>query len=120
VEDEENWLLLVELFLVLDVLLVLLQELWVKLDVAGLVDTVDVAKAGCDGEVGRDLLEGLVNSVDVFWLSVEGVVVDVFVVDTIFLTTRDTNFLLQCQLVPHVWRHFDLPSPAIVSSVRPA
>jgi hypothetical protein len=64
------------------------------LDVSGLVDTVDVAKAGSDGEERRDGGQLLVDVVDVFGLSVERVVVNVLVVDTILLSSSDTNFHL--------------------------
>lgn len=70
------------------------EELGAELDVAGLVDTVDVAEAGGDGEVGGDGVEGLVDVVDVLGLGVEGVVVDGLVVDTVLLTTGDTDLHL--------------------------
>ena len=95
VEDEEDWLLLVEFGLLLDVLLVLAQKLRVELDVARLVDTVDISESGSNGKVWRDWRESLVDLVDVFWLGVEGVVVNVLVVYTILLTTGDTDFLDQ-------------------------
>ena len=62
-------------------------------DVAGLVDTVDVAEAGGDGEVGGDGREGVVDVPDVLGLGVERVVVNILVVDTVLLTTSDTDFL---------------------------
>jgi len=97
VEDEEDWLLLLRAGLLLDVLLVLAEKLWVKLDVTWLVDTVDVTETSGDGEVWGDLRESLVDLVDVLWLSVKGVVVDILVVDTILLTTSDTDLLLSGQ-----------------------
>lgn len=119
-EDEENWLLLVQFLLILDVLLVLLEKFGVELDVAGLVDTVNIAEASSNREVWRNLLQGSVDSVDVFGLSVQGVVVNVFVVDTILLTTSDTDLLSYSQPV-FVSQHTpDLPSPATASWVRPA
>lgn len=93
VEDEEDWLVLLGAYGVLDVLLVLAEELWVELDVTWLVDTVDVTEAGGDGEVWRDWGKGLVNGKDVLWLGVEGVVVNILVVDSVLLTTGDTDFL---------------------------
>ena len=92
-EDEENWLLLLGAGLLLDVLLVLAEKLWVELDVTWLVDTVDVTETSGDGEVWGYLRESLVDLVDVLWLGVEGVVVDILVVDTILLTTSDTDLL---------------------------
>lgn len=38
-EDEKDWLVLLGVGLLLDVFLVLLQELWVQLNVAGFVHT---------------------------------------------------------------------------------
>jgi hypothetical protein len=40
--------------------------------------------------------------INVLWLSVERGIVDVFVVDAVFLTTSDTNFLTQL-----AWRDFE-------------
>lgn len=60
-----------------------------ELDVAGLVDTVNVTEAGSDGEVGGDGGEGGVNLPDILGLGVERVVVNIFVVDTVLLTTGD-------------------------------
>jgi hypothetical protein len=57
--------------------------------------TVDVAEASGDGEVRADRLEGLDDGQDVLGLGVEGVVVDILVVDTVLLTTGDTDLHLQ-------------------------
>lgn len=96
VEDEEDGLVGGGIGLFLNVLLVLGEELGVKLDVAGLVDTVDVTEASSDGEVGGDGTEGVLDGQDVLGLGVEGVVVNILVVDTILLTTGDTDLLLIC------------------------
>lgn len=93
-EDEENGLVLLVASLLLDVGLVLLQELGVETDVAWLVDTVDVSETGSDGEVGADGGKTVVDVEDILWLSVQGVVVDGLVVDTVLLTTSDTDFLI--------------------------
>jgi hypothetical protein len=93
VEDEEDGLVRLGLGLLGDVLLVLGEELGVQLDVAGLVDTVDVTEAGGDGEVRGDRGEGVVDGQDVLGLGVEGVVVNILVVDTVLLTTGDTDLL---------------------------
>lgn len=97
-EDEEDGLVLVGLGLLLDVGLVLGQQLGVQADVAGLVDTVDVAEAGGNGEVGADGGQGVVDGQDILGLGVEGVVVDVLVVDAVLLTTGDTDFLSPVRL----------------------
>jgi hypothetical protein len=60
VEDEVDGLVLGGVGLLLDVLLVLLEKAGLELDVAGLVDTVDVTESGSDGEVGGNLREFLV------------------------------------------------------------
>lgn len=95
VENEEDRLLVLDAGLLPDVVLVLAEKLGVKLDVAGLVDTVDVTEASSNGEVWGDLGKGLVDGVDVLGLGVEGVVVNVLVVDTVLLTTGNTDFLSQ-------------------------
>ena len=95
--------------------------------VAGLVDAVDVAKGGGDGEVGRDLGQGRVDVVDVLGLGVERVVVDVLVVDPVLFAAGDADLL---------WRHItprqpipchqfsgsalDSPSQATASSAPPS
>lgn len=93
VEDEEDWLVLVGLGLLLDELLVLGQQLRVQADISGLVDTVDVAESSGNREVGADGRQGVVDGQDVLGLGVEGVVVDILVVDTVLLTTSDTDLL---------------------------
>lgn len=95
VEDQEDWLLLLGVLLLLHVFLVLLEQLWPQLDVAWLVDTVDVAETSSDREVWRDWCESLVDLVDVLWLCVEGVVVHILIVDTVLLATSDTNLHLE-------------------------
>lgn len=95
VEDKEDWLLILGALLLLDVLLVLLEELWPKLDIAWLVDTVHVTETGGDREVWRNWRESLVDVVNVLWLCVERVVVDGLVVDTVLLTTGDTDLHLE-------------------------
>lgn len=93
VEDEEDGLVGGRTGLLLDVLLVLGEELGVELDVTGLVDTVDVTEASGNGEVGADGSEGVLDGQDVLGLGVEGVVVNILVVDTVLLTTGDTDLL---------------------------
>ena len=61
-EDEVDGLVLGGAGLLLDVLLVLLEEAGLELDVAGLVDTVNVTESSSDGEVGGDLGEFLTLS----------------------------------------------------------
>jgi hypothetical protein len=53
-----------------------LEQLRAKLDVARLVDTVHVTESGSDAEVWGYGRKRLVDLVDVFGLSVEGVVVN--------------------------------------------
>ena len=92
-EDEEDGLVGGRTGLLLDVLLVLGEELGVELNVTGLVDTVDVTEASGNGEVGADGSEGVLDGQDVLGLGVEGVVVNILVVDTVLLTTGDTDLL---------------------------
>ena len=92
-EDEEDRLVLLGADLVLDVSLVLLEKLGVELNVAGLVDTVDITETSGNREVRADRGESLLNGEDILGLSVQGVVVNVLVVNTILLTTGDTDFL---------------------------
>ena len=70
-EDQEDWLILLGLDGILDVLLVLGEELWVELDVTRLVDTVDITETSSNGEVWGDWGESVVDSEDIFWLGVE-------------------------------------------------
>lgn len=94
VEDEEDGLVGGRANLLLDVFLVLAQQFRVQAHVTGLVDAVHVTETSGNGEVRANGGEGVVDGQNVLGLSVEGVVVDVFVVDTIFLTTGDTDFLV--------------------------
>ena len=94
VEDEEDGLVLLGASLLLNVGLVLAEEFRVEADVAGLVDTVHITETSGNGEVRADLGEGVVDGEDVLRLGVEGVVINALVVDTVLLTTGDTNFLL--------------------------
>lgn len=103
VEHEEDGLVALGVGLLLDVLLVLVQQLGVETDVARLVDTVDIAKASSNREVRGDGRKRLVDVVDVLGLGVEGVVVNILVVDTILLAAGDSDFL-QHMSVGHGWR----------------
>lgn len=92
-EDEEDRFLSFGTFLLFDIFLVLVEQFRMEFDVSRLIDTVDVAEARSDREVRADLLEGSVDLVNILGLRVEGVVVDVFVVDAILFTTSNSNFL---------------------------
>lgn len=103
VEDEEDGLVLLRAGLLLHVFLVLLEEFGVQADVAGLVDSVNVTEASGNREVRADAGKGIVDGEDVLGLSVQRVVVDALVVDAVFLTTGDTDFLRElasCQFIP--------------------
>jgi hypothetical protein len=56
---------------------------------------MDVSEPGRDAKVGRDLDKCLVDLPDVLGLGVEGVVVDILVVDTILLAASDANLHLE-------------------------
>ena len=92
-EDQEDWLLLLSSNSILNELLVLAEELRVQLDVSWLVDTMNVTETSGDGEVWGDRGESLVDGQDVLGLSVKRVVVNILVVNTILLTTSDTDLL---------------------------
>jgi len=51
VEDQEDWLVFLGSYGVLDKLLVLAEKLWVELDVSRLVDTMNVSETSGNGEV---------------------------------------------------------------------
>lgn len=92
-EDEEDGLVGGRTGLLLDVLLVLGEKLGVELNVTGLVDTVNVTEASGNGEVGADGSESILDGQDVLGLGVERVVVNILVVNTVLLTTGDTDLL---------------------------
>ena len=94
-EDEENRLVVLGTSLLFDVLLVLVEQLGVQLDVAGLVHTVHVTEASRNGEVRADRGESLVDFVDILGLCVEGVVIDILIIDAVFLAAGDTNLHLK-------------------------
>lgn len=115
-EDEEDGLIRLGAGLLLHVLLVLLEELGVQADVAGLVDTVNITETSGNGEVGADGGEGVVDGEDVLGLSVQRVVVDALVVDAVFLTAGDTDFLrLVSLLLTRIQMWGCLPSRATAS-----
>lgn len=92
-EDEEDGLIGGRAELLLDVFLVLGEQFRVEAHVTGLVDAVHVTEASGDGEVRADGGERVVNGEDILRLGVEGVVVNAFVVDAVFFTASDTDFL---------------------------
>lgn len=79
----------------LSVCLVLVEELGVEDDVAGLVHTMNVTESSGDGEVGADGGESGVDIEDVLGLGVETRVVDAGVIDTVLLATGDTDLHLE-------------------------
>lgn len=93
VEDQEDWLVLLGALLLLHVSLVLAKEFRVKLDVARLINTVNIAEASSDAEIWGDFDQCGVDVVNIFGLGVKGIIVNIFIVNTIFLTASDSNFL---------------------------
>ena len=71
----------------------LLEQFWVKPYISGFVDSMHVSESRGDREVGADWGQSLIDGINVFGLRVQGVVVYIFVVDTVFFTTSDTDFL---------------------------
>jgi len=95
VEDKVHGLGIIRSKLFLDVLLGVVKDFGFQLDISRSVDTVDVSERGGAGEFGvGDLIEFLVGVPDFFGLGVETGRVDVRVVNTIFLTSGDTEFEL--------------------------
>lgn len=94
-EDKEDRLVVIGLELFLDISLVLTEKLRVQADVTRSIDTVNVTESSSDGEEISDLREGLVDIPDILRLGIEGSVINAFVVDTIFLTTSDTDLHLE-------------------------
>jgi hypothetical protein len=95
-ENQENWLVFLCSNSILNILLVLAEEFWVKLDVTRFVNTMNITETGSDRKIWRDGRESLVDCENVLGLGVEGVVVNVLVIDTILLATSDTNLLQSC------------------------
>lgn len=91
-----------------------------KLDITRLVDTVNVTETSSDGEIWGNWRKSLVDGKDILRLCVERVVVNILVVDTVLLTTSDTDFLyraLDSESDCDWPRILDLPSQAIASLV---
>jgi hypothetical protein len=96
VEDELHWLGLVVSELLLDVLLGVVKDFRSQLNVTRGVDTVDVSEGSSAGEgTVRDLGKLLVGVPDFLRLSVETGRVDIGVVNTILLTSGDTELELE-------------------------
>ena len=89
--DEVDGLLLVSAELLLGKSLVLAKSLGLEGDISRLVDTMDVAKCGCDGEHVTDLGEGLVHGPNLLGGGVELLRIDVLVVDAILFAASDTD-----------------------------
>ena len=58
------------------------EEFWVETDIAWFVDTMDVSETGGNGEVWADCRKSAVNIPNIFWLSVQGSIVDTSVINT--------------------------------------
>ena len=75
--------------------LVLAQQIRVKFNISGFVDTMDITKGSSDAEVGRDLTQRIVDVIDVLWLGVKARVVNASVVDAVFFTACDADLHLE-------------------------
>mmetsp|Transcript_6736 Transcript_6736/g.16336 ORF Transcript_6736/g.16336 Transcript_6736/m.16336 type:complete len:410 (+) Transcript_6736:222-1451(+) len=96
VEHKVDGLVLLALELFFDVSLRVAEDLGAEDDIARLVNAVDVAEGGCDGELRvLDGGKGLVHLPDLVGLRVHGGVVDVLVVDAILLPTGDAKLHFQ-------------------------
>ena len=92
-EDQEEGLVFLAVDLLLGIGLMLSEELRMQFNVSGLVHTMDISESRGDRKVGRNRGKSFVNLVDIFGLSVKGVVVDTSVVNTVLFTSGDTDFL---------------------------
>lgn len=92
-EDQEQRFIFLALDFLLRVRLMPPEQLRLQLDITGLIHTVDVSERGRDGEVWGYGGEGGVDLIDILGLGVQRAVVDVCVVDTVFLTTGNADFL---------------------------
>jgi len=64
-----------------------------QFNVSGLVHTMDISESRGNRKVGRNGRKSFVNFIDIFGLGVKGAVVDTSVVNTVLLTSGNTNFL---------------------------
>ena len=92
-ENQENRFILLCTDGILDMLLVLAQQFWVKLNISWLVDTVNVSEAGGYGEVWGDWRQGLVDIEDILRLGIKRVVVDILIVNAVLFAASDTDLL---------------------------
>ncbi len=95
VEDKVQRLRRVSSEFLTSVCLVLAQKLGLEANITRLVNTVHVSECSGDGEVRRDLAQSVMNIKDIGWLGVQAGVVDTCVINTIFLTTGDTDLHLE-------------------------
>ena len=92
-ENQKNRLIFLCSDSIFDILLVLAKKFWVKLNVTRFVDTMNISETGGNREVRGDWRQSLVDGKDVLGLGIERIIVNRLVVNTILLTTCDTNFL---------------------------
>ena len=92
-EDQEEGLVFLAVDLLFGIGLMLSEELRMQFNVSRLVHTMDISESRGDRKVGRNRGKGFVNLIDIFGLGVKGVVIDTGVVNTVLLTSGDTNFL---------------------------
>ncbi len=115
-ENQEDWFVLLGPNSLLYVLLVLCEKFSVKLNVTRFVNAMNVAETSSNGEIWGDRRKSFVDGKNVLRLGVERVVVDIFVVNAIFLTTGDANLLeLYVRYVGLNRLVLILPSQAIAS-----
>lgn len=92
VEDELHWLVILASKLLLDVLLGVVKDDWLKVNITWGVHTVHVSERGGASEGGvRDLAQLFVGIPDLLGLSVETAGVNVRVINTIFLASGNTK-----------------------------
>src|SRR5665648_793919 len=75
-----------------DIILRIFQNNWHQLHVSWFVNTMNVSKRSCNGEVRRNFTQFLICVKNMGWLSIEKTIIQSTVINTIFFTTGDSKF----------------------------
>jgi len=113
-EDEEKWLLILSADLALGIRLVFGKKFGVQLYVTRFVNTVHVSKRSRYAKVGADCRECGVYVVHFLRLGVQAAVLDTGVINAIFFTARDTNFLEPDTQRRHAFEIFDASCDVLI------
>lgn len=119
VKDKEDWLVLLRVGLLFHVCLMLAKKFRVQFDIARLVHPMHISEGRSDREIRTNFRQSGPDVVNVFRLGVEGVVVDIFVVDTIFFTSSDADFLCVVSIFTSSRSHiFTISSHCFIGAAR--